>query len=163
MSPVEPRPDSIRGTKPVPSRTVRVESYLRIRHHATYLVIALAILLFGSLLTIDDQNRVIIPGMELPFPGVCISRQWFGLSCPGCGLTRGSVALLHGQWQQAWRYNPGVFVVFLLVVIQVPYRIIQTRRILSGVPELQYSGLFEILLMGTVLLLFVQWVIGMWI
>ena len=161
MSSLEPRPDSIHGTEPIPSRTVRAESWLRIRHHATYLVIALAILLFGSLLNIDDQNRVVIPGMELPLPGVCISRQWFGLSCPGCGLTRGSVALMHGQWQQAWSYNPGVFLVLLLVVIQVPYRVVQMRRILSGVPELQYSGLSEMLLMGTVLLLFVQWVIGM--
>lgn len=162
MSPLEPLPDSIPETETLSPRSASAASLLRLRHHVTYLVIALGILLFGALLSIDDQNQVVVPGIEIPLPGVCMSRQWFSISCPGCGLTRGCIALMHGQWRQAWTYNPGIFLVVLLIAIQVPYRVIQLGRILHGVSELQYSGFFEKLLMGTVLLLFVQWVIRMW-
>jgi hypothetical protein len=161
MNSLEPRPVSIGGTTTTELRTVPAKSGLRIRHHATYLIIALAVLLFGALLKIDDQNRVVIPAVDLPLPGICISRQWFGLPCPGCGLTRGCIALMHGQWQQAWIYNPGIFLVLLLVVVQVPYRVIQMKRVLRGAPELEFSRFSELLLMGTVLLLFVQWITRM--
>ncbi len=161
MSSVRPPPDSICNAEAIPSRTVSAQTLLRLRHHATYLLIALAVLVLGSVLRIDDQNRVVVPGIELALPAVCVSLQWLGMSCPGCGLTRGCIALMHGRWQEAWTYNPGIFLVLLLVVLQFPYRVVQMRRVLSGVPELQYSGVFENLLMGTILLLFVQWIIGM--
>lgn len=36
----------------------------------------------------------------------CPSYWWFGVYCPGCGITRALHALLHGQWAQAFAYNP---------------------------------------------------------
>lgn len=35
----------------------------------------------------------------------CMLHQWTGLHCPGCGLTRGVDACLHGDLLAGWRYN----------------------------------------------------------
>lgn len=39
----------------------------------------------------------------------CQIKALTGLNCPGCGLTRMTLALLHGEWYQAFRYNPWFF------------------------------------------------------
>jgi len=41
---------------------------------------------------------------RLPFT-VCVFRNVTGLPCPGCGMTRGFVAMGHGHLAEAWRFN----------------------------------------------------------
>ncbi len=36
----------------------------------------------------------------------CMFHHLTGLSCPGCGMTRGTFAALHGRFGEALRYNP---------------------------------------------------------
>jgi hypothetical protein len=48
-------------------------------------------------------------GMVLELP-LCPSAALLGLPCPGCGLTRATVALLHGDFAAALRFHPLVFV-----------------------------------------------------
>ncbi len=38
-------------------------------------------------------------------PG-CYFRKITGLECPGCGMTRGTYALLHGRFLDAFLFNP---------------------------------------------------------
>lgn len=38
-------------------------------------------------------------------PG-CVFHRFTGLHCPGCGMTRGTVAALHGEFGWAFRHNP---------------------------------------------------------
>ncbi|NLF18324.1 MAG: DUF2752 domain-containing protein [Lentisphaerae bacterium] len=35
-----------------------------------------------------------------------------GLPCPGCGLTRGVLAIGHGRWADAWALNPFAYVAY---------------------------------------------------
>jgi hypothetical protein len=39
-------------------------------------------------------------------PTLCIWKKLLGISCPGCGLTRGVCFLVHGKWAEAIRFNP---------------------------------------------------------
>ena len=41
----------------------------------------------------------------------CPFSRLFGLTCPGCGLTRAWLCFFHGQWREAFAYRP----LFLLV------------------------------------------------
>ncbi len=45
-------------------------------------------------------------------PVLCFHRLTTGIPCPGCGLTRGFVALLHGHVEAALHFNPLTPVVF---------------------------------------------------
>jgi RsiW-degrading membrane proteinase PrsW (M82 family) len=131
----------------------------RIRYHATYLLLAICVLGLAKLLTVDAQDHVVIPVLNLQLPETCASRQIIGYPCPGCGLTRGFIALLHGQWRQAWHYNPGVYSVLLLVIIQIPYRVVKIRCAQLGVSEKQFSRAGELLILATVFLLLCQWLL----
>lgn len=49
----------------------------------------------------------------------CIFKKATGLDCPGCGMTRGTHALLNGKVQEAFRFNPVGMVLFPLLMIAV--------------------------------------------
>jgi hypothetical protein len=46
-----------------------------------------------------------LPGWPCPF------QEALGLPCPGCGLSRACVALLHGEWREALLIHPFVVLV----------------------------------------------------
>lgn len=47
---------------------------------------------------------------------LCPSAALFGIPCPGCGLTRATLALLHGDLAGAFHFHPLVFVLSPLFV-----------------------------------------------
>lgn len=51
--------------------------------------------------------------VNLVFHAFCPAVIISGFPCPGCGITRASVCLLTGRWQQAWQLNPTIFTVVL--------------------------------------------------
>ena len=51
-----------------------------------------------------DETTVWVLGR--PIGWVCALRSRLGLPCPTCGLTRGLVLSLHGEWARAWHIAP---------------------------------------------------------
>ena len=47
---------------------------------------------------------------------LCPSAALLGVPCPGCGLTRATLALLHGDVHAAFRFHPLVFVLSPLFI-----------------------------------------------
>jgi hypothetical protein len=61
-------------------------------------------------------ERVYVLGYEARWP--CLFRRLFALPCPGCGLTRGSLLTLDGQFGAAFALNPAApLVVFGLAAL----------------------------------------------
>ncbi|SEO26441.1 Protein of unknown function [Amphibacillus marinus] len=52
-------------------------------------------------------------GIHIPCPFYSVT----GLYCPGCGITRASLAILNGDLHQAFRYNMVIFLVLPLLLI----------------------------------------------
>jgi len=52
-------------------------------------------------------------------------------------MTRCFVCLAQGDLVGAWTYNPAGLLVFLAVAGQIPYRIVQIRRLRRGRPEIR--------------------------
>lgn len=52
--------------------------------------------------------KVLSPKYGLHIP--CIFNKVTGLDCPGCGITRASLALLDGDFYQAFRWNMLLFI-----------------------------------------------------
>jgi phosphatidylserine synthase len=46
----------------------------------------------------------------------CVFKFWFGIPCPGCGMTRALWALTRGDFAEAWHWHPLVIMVVLLGV-----------------------------------------------
>jgi Protein of unknown function (DUF2752). len=52
-------------------------------------------------------------GILLP----CLFHKITGLYCPGCGVTRMCLSLLHMNFYQAFRYNAGVMVILPILIL----------------------------------------------
>jgi hypothetical protein len=159
MSPPVLRPDGRSSPTAASTYLHRYPAGERIRYHLLVLILATLVLALASLLRFDSQDRLFVPVLDLQLPTTCVSHQFFGWDCPGCGLTRGFVALVHGQWRRAWDFNPGTYLAVLLVILQMPYRVIQIRRTQLGIPETRHPRVEATCLLATVFVLFGQWVL----
>lgn len=90
-------------------------------YHVTLFVIALLATTLPFVLAIDADGRVAAGGMRLR--GFCLARDVFDTPCPGCGLTRAFVRIAHGDWAAAFEMNRLGFAMFLLLALQVPWRL----------------------------------------
>lgn len=49
---------------------------------------------------------------------LCLFKQFLGIPCPGCGLTRAFLAFFQGNWQLALYYHPLFWLVpFIFLVV----------------------------------------------
>ena len=83
------------------------------------LVLWCALCLLGGL-------ALVAPDQVLALSPPCLITVLLDVECWGCGMVRATLALLHGQFFQAWALNPRGYVVLpLLAVIAMTH----TRRV----------------------------------
>lgn len=75
---------------------------------------AIAFVLLARVLEADEE-RIQLAGRTIP--DLCPARFW-DRRCLGCGLTRASVQLAHGDWAAAWRTHPGAYVLLAAVLLE---------------------------------------------
>ncbi|TDD25038.1 DUF2752 domain-containing protein [Kribbella turkmenica] len=63
-----------------------------------------------------------LSGGRLGIP--CLLHATTGLNCPLCGSTRMAAALLHGDLNAAWHFNPVVLVLGPLIGVAVGYQLL---------------------------------------
>ncbi len=80
--------------------------------------------------------HLILFGLKFP-TWRCPSLVLFGLPCPGCGLTRASINLLHANWQAAFRFHAlaPIFLLGLLLIVIAAVLPEVPRRALIGSTE----------------------------
>ncbi len=115
----EPQESPAPASAPDPQREgLRPRSYYRLNA-----IFYGGALLLSLLLPLPGKQGFKIFGWRTP--AMCPSQAVLGVNCPGCGLTRSFVALAHGQWQGAQRYNRVGFVVFGFVALLFVYNLLQ--------------------------------------
>ncbi|MBL9149219.1 MAG: DUF2752 domain-containing protein [Phycisphaerae bacterium] len=105
---------------------------LRSRHWEM-LIGAIVVIALASIFTVGAGDRVAVGSTGIQLPPLCMSRTVFGVSCPGCGLTRSFVHLAHGEVQSSLQVHRVGWLLALAVVAQIPYRIVALRTA-NGLP-----------------------------
>lgn len=49
----------------------------------------------------------------------CILKNLTGMPCPGCGMTRAGIALLHFDFVGAFNYNPMIFLLPIIAIVLI--------------------------------------------
>jgi hypothetical protein len=99
-----------------------------IRRHKEALVLSCLAIAMMLLLQVDDGERVSLCGFENhPLPPLCMSRAWFGVECPACGLTRSMVLFAHGRIAESFALHRLGWLLAILIAFQIPYRIAALR------------------------------------
>ena len=99
------------------------------RTHVWMLSIALAVIALSFLLNVRRDGRVefiFLP--DVPLPESCASKVLFSAQCPGCGLTRSFIFLAHGRLSESLAVHGTGWLLALLTVAQIPYRLYRIRE-----------------------------------
>ena len=134
--------------------------------HLWILAIAALAIAGSFLLRLSDEGIIVlpIPGLSVtkPLPQTCLSRSIFGVSCPGCGLTRSFVAIGHGDLHAALLANPIGPAIYLLCLLQAPYRLVEYFGVgRSNAWWTTITGRMDLVIWALVVALLVQWVVRM--
>lgn len=127
--------------------------------HWVFLAISGAVVLLAVILQVRGEERVVIPGVNVPLPGTCTFKEYFGADCPGCGLTRCFVSMAHGRVDRALHFNPVGIAFFVIVAMQIPFRSLQLWRMKCGQSEIGFGWWGYSLLVFVLVALIIQWVI----
>jgi hypothetical protein len=125
------------------------------------LAFSLAVLCACFLLPAPGANgQVRLPGSNTTLPTLCMLKRECGIDCPGCGLTRCFLSMSHAQVASAWHYHPAGVLLFAAVAAQIPWRLVQIRRLRRGRRELNHWALSALpwLLVAAIL---GQWILRM--
>jgi hypothetical protein len=129
--------------------------------HWVILGLSVAVLALAAVLKVGDGVGVVLPILGWPLPELCTSRRLLGFECPGCGLTRSFIAIMHGDLARAWFYNPAGLLVFAAIAFQVPYRTVQLNRARRGKPSFHTAWLDGTwIIVGAALI--TQWIARWW-
>lgn len=92
--------------------------------HVVLLAMSVCIVALAYLLVIVPDERIAFRGFEdRPFPHTCTMRSLFGIACPGCGLTRGTILLAQGRFLEAQSMHRLTWLFAALILGQIPYRL----------------------------------------
>jgi hypothetical protein len=157
--------------------------------HWIYLSLSLVVFSLALLLSVRGEEQVIVPVAGKPLPGLCGSKMLFGMECPGCGLTRCFINLAHGigntaaagadairgqlseasrhvagarhNVARAWHYNPGGFILFSVMLAQIPLRSWKLWQVYRGRAAKSLGAIGNWTLWIVVFALVGQWLVRM--
>lgn len=141
-----------------PRTSIGAEARYEYVYHVVVLLASLAVIVLALVLRVRD-DRVLLPLWDIPLPESCWYKRVTGFGCPGCGLTRCAISLVHGEFLQAWHFNPGGYLFFALIVGQFPYRIAQIWRISRGFVSWRPTAATSVLVFILAAILLIQWAV----
>ena len=105
--------------------------------HVLFLLLGLGVPVAALSLDVVENNQRVAPSFApaAPLPASCLSRTVFGFDCPACGLTRSIIFLAHGRWADSLAVHRLGWLVFAMILMQVPYRIFRLLRIGRPIPD----------------------------
>ncbi len=85
-----------------------------------WMLAAILLVILSATMKIGENRTVYLPFVSTPVPESCAMYRYFGLDCPGCGLTRTFIHLAHGRLVEGLNLNPIGLIVFAFTIVQIP-------------------------------------------
>ena len=86
-----------------------------VSHLKTNKLLKIVITLLFLVCTYIYVNFFMTKGFDIP----CPIKSLTNLECPGCGITRMFISIFKFDFYQAFRYNPLLFILFILYMIKL--------------------------------------------
>jgi len=83
------------------------------KHYRAFYIASVALAAIGG-----AWVYVVINFEGQPLAG-CPSKLLYHIPCPGCGMTRAAISLLHGNLVSAIRYNPNIAIVAPVFLVEM--------------------------------------------
>jgi len=137
-------------------------SYSKYKYDILFLLGSILLLLSASVITVKNQEHLNLFFLnEFSLPSFCLLKNLFGIDCPTCGMSRGFIEWLHGNFHEAWEFHRLSILAVLFCFFQIPYRVyvlITGKRIkmfsnTDFILGVSYTGFF---------LLIVNWIYNLW-
>lgn len=131
------------------------------RTHFVILILCAIVVGLAMSMSIEGSEKVALPGMQSTLPELCHLKRVFHVPCPGCGLTRSFISMGHFNLLAAASYNVMGIPLFLLTLLQIPYRaywLLRPDRRLMTLRGFHLEGGFMV---GICVLLVAQWLVKM--
>ena len=103
----------------------------------------------------DDSNAIYVSGCHAKLPGACMSRQWFDMECPGCGLTRSIVSISHGDLARSLHFNIAGILFYGYAVGYVGYAVL--RNTIPSHSFFHSAAAWRLFVRLTLWTVFAQW------
>lgn len=129
------------------------------RTHLVILIGCAIVVGLAMSMSIEGGERVALPGMGSNLPELCHLKRVFKIPCPGCGLTRSFISMGHFNLLAAASYNVIGIPLFLLTLLQIPYRaywLMRPDERLMTLRAFRFEGAFMV---GICVLLIAQWLV----
>ena len=91
--------------------------------HFVILLLCGGILAGSLILTPPNENSPHIQIGKIPLPSMCTFRGLTGIPCPGCGLFRSMVYVMHGNMAKSFEYHRLGLVTIGYVLVQFIFRL----------------------------------------
>ncbi|MEZ6109383.1 MAG: DUF2752 domain-containing protein [Pirellulaceae bacterium] len=146
----------VEGVEGAPSPGLGFSTRGRVIYHLGLLMLSTLVIALAITMSVEQRSRVTLPGMSVPLPELCASKRMLNYPCPGCGMTRAFISLGHGRIIDAWGFNPAALLLFPIIALQLPWRIVQLWRVRRGKPDLEPRGMTTVAMLLMIGML-VQW------
>ena len=84
----------------------------------------------------------------------CVLRTITGIPCPGCGLTRATLALIRFDWPEAFRFHPMVFLLWPFLLCFAILLLLKKTTVRKFTPYLVVFGICLVLVYLVRMILF---------
>lgn len=92
--------------------------------HAGIMLLCATIIGMSFLLSVEEDNVVRIPWLgDRSLPELCLLKEFLGVECPTCGLTRSLISFSHLEFRRALRFNHAGILIYVFALLQIPYRL----------------------------------------
>jgi len=123
------------------------------------LSVCVAVLGVAAMLRVapESTDQVVLGGWTLP--ELCQSKRLFQMNCPGCGLTRSFIYMAHGEFLAALRIHAVGALMFVGVLILIPFFAANSIIIARGGKSLVGEQAIGWLVFVNTILLLAHWLV----